>query len=121
MGRLSRNRADEERPHRRAAHRALPPRPRPALRDLIFRETTTIGLHWRIENKESLARDFQSVTTPWGPVRIKIARWPSGRSPTRRPNMRIAAASPEHSVPLKQVHQTAMSLYLAPIEAPTQQ
>jgi len=86
----------------------------PALRDLIFRETTTIGLHWRIENKESLARDFQSVTTPWGPVRIKIARWPSGlvanASPEYEDCRRLAA---EHSIPLKQVHQAAMSLYLA--------
>jgi hypothetical protein len=86
----------------------------PALRDLIFRETTTIGLHWRIENKESLAREFQSVTTPWGPVSIKIARWPSGAvanaSPEYEDCRRLAT---EHSVPLKLVHQTAMSLYLA--------
>jgi uncharacterized protein (DUF111 family) len=86
----------------------------PALRDLIFRETTTIGLHWRIENKESLARDFLAVTTPWGPVRIKIARWPSGAvanaSPEYEDCRRLAA---EHSIPLKHVHQTAMSLYLA--------
>jgi uncharacterized protein (DUF111 family) len=86
----------------------------PALRDLIFRETTTIGLHWRIENKESLARDFQSVTTPWGPVRIKIARFPNGTvanaSPEYEDCRRLAT---EHNVPLKQVHQTAMSLYLA--------
>jgi uncharacterized protein (TIGR00299 family) protein len=85
-----------------------------ALRDLIFRETTTIGLHWRVENKESLARDFQSVATPWGPVRIKIARWPSGlvanASPEYEDCRRLAA---EHSIPLKHVHQTAMSLYLA--------
>ena len=50
----------------------------PALRDLIFRETTTIGLHWRVENKMSLAREFVEVQTAWGAVRIKIARWPSG-------------------------------------------
>jgi pyridinium-3,5-bisthiocarboxylic acid mononucleotide nickel chelatase len=30
----------------------------PALRDLLFRETTTIGLRWRLENKLSLAREF---------------------------------------------------------------
>ena len=50
----------------------------PALRELLFRETTTIGLHWRIENKVSLAREFVEVQTAWGPVRIKVARWPSG-------------------------------------------
>jgi uncharacterized protein (TIGR00299 family) protein len=86
----------------------------PALRDLIFRETTTIGLHWRIENKASLAREFLSVETQWGPVEIKIARWPAGT---------IANASPEyedcrkiavqHSVPLKQVMQEAMHAFAA--------
>ena len=85
----------------------------PALRDLIFRETTTIGLHWRIENKESLARDFQTVATPWGPVRIKIAHWPNGivanASPEYEDCRRLAA---EHSVPLKQVMQEAVQAWL---------
>ena len=38
----------------------------PALRDLVFRETTTIGMHWRIENKVSLAREFKEVQTDVG-------------------------------------------------------
>src|ERR1700733_6732485 len=49
----------------------------PALRDLLFRETTTIGMHWRIENKVSLAREFKEVQTEGGPGLIKIPRWPS--------------------------------------------
>jgi hypothetical protein len=86
----------------------------PALRDILFRETTTIGLHWRVENKIALAREFQRVQTSWGDIQIKIARWPSGK---------IANASPEyedcrslataHSVPLKQVMQEAMRIYAA--------
>lgn len=86
----------------------------PSLRDLIFRETTTIGLHWRIENKTLLAREFTSVQTQWGAVRIKVASWPSGE---------VANASPEyedcrqiavqHAIPLKQVMQEAMSLFMA--------
>ena len=84
----------------------------PTLRDLIFRETTTIGLHWRIENKIALAREFSNVETPWGPVQIKIARWPSGKianaSPEYEDCRRIAA---EHALPLKQVMQEAMRIY----------
>lgn len=86
----------------------------PRLRDLLFRETTTIGLHWRLENKAALAREFVKVQTQWGEVGIKIARFPSGA---------IANASPEyedcrllatlHSVPLKQVMQQAMRAYAA--------
>ncbi len=86
----------------------------PALRDLLFRETTTIGMHWRIENKVSLARDFQEVRTEWGPVRIKIARWPSGEIANAAPEYedcrRIAAA---HSVPLKSVTQQALRIFAA--------
>jgi pyridinium-3,5-bisthiocarboxylic acid mononucleotide nickel chelatase len=84
------------------------------LRDLLFRETTTIGLHWRIENKISLAREFKEVQTEWGPVRIKIARWPSGE---------IANAAPEyedcrrlattHSIPLKVITEQARRMFAA--------
>jgi hypothetical protein len=89
----------------------------PVLEDLLFRETTTIGLRWRLENKRSLAREFQKVQTEWGEVTIKIARWPNGT---------IANASPEyedcrklatqHTAPLKQVMQQAMRAYAAGTE-----
>jgi pyridinium-3,5-bisthiocarboxylic acid mononucleotide nickel chelatase len=88
------------------------------LEELLFRETTTIGLHWRLENKQSLKREWVEVFTTWGDVRIKVARWPSGK---------IANASPEyedcrmlatqHSVPLKQVMQEAMRAFAADMEA----
>jgi hypothetical protein len=84
----------------------------PALRDLLFRETTTIGLHWRIENKISLEREFGTVETEWGPVRLKVARWPSGEvanaSPEYEDCRKLAA---QHAVPLKQVMQEAARLY----------
>ena len=86
----------------------------PALRDLIFRETTTIGLHWRTENKIALAREFRKVQTPWGEVQIKIARWPSGKVANASPeyeDCRLIAA--EHALPLKQVMQEAMRIYAA--------
>jgi uncharacterized protein (TIGR00299 family) protein len=86
----------------------------PALRDILFRETTTIGLRWRLENKHALTREFLEVETELGPVRIKIARWPSGK---------IANAAPEyedcrllatlHTVPLKSVMREAMRAYAA--------
>ena len=85
-----------------------------ALRDLIFRETTTIGMHWRVENKISLAREFKEVQTEWGLVRMKIARWPSGEIANAAPEYedcrRIAAA---HSVPLKQVTEQARRMFAA--------
>jgi len=84
----------------------------PAMRELLLRETTTIGLRWRLENKMALAREYAEVKTAWGKVRIKIARWPSGAvanaSPEYEDCRKIAR---EHAVPLKQVMQDAMRAY----------
>jgi uncharacterized protein (TIGR00299 family) protein len=84
----------------------------PRMRDLLFRETTTIGLRWRLENKLALQREFLEVGTEWGKVRIKIARWPSGAVANTSPeyeDCRLLATL--HSVPLKQVMQEAMRAY----------
>src|SRR5450755_1226404 len=42
------------------------------LRELIFRESSTLGIRSRHENRHILARRHESVQTPWGEVRIKI-------------------------------------------------
>jgi hypothetical protein len=85
-----------------------------ALRDLLFRETTTIGLRWRLENKISLAREFVDVETRWGKVRIKVARLPNGEQANAAPEYedcrRLAI---EHAVPLKLVTEEAMRAYAA--------
>jgi uncharacterized protein (TIGR00299 family) protein len=83
-----------------------------ALQELLFRETTTIGLRWRLENKVALAREFVEVNTSLGKVRIKIARFNSGKIANAAPEYedcrKIAA---EHSLPLKQVMEEAMQAY----------
>jgi uncharacterized protein (TIGR00299 family) protein len=84
----------------------------PALRELLLRETTTIGLRWRLENKLALEREFAEVATPWGKVRIKIARWPSGDVANASPEYeQCRALAREHGVPLKHVMQEAMRMY----------
>jgi hypothetical protein len=82
------------------------------LREILFRETTTIGVHWRTEHKMALPREFATVETPWGPVRIKIARSTSGEilnaSPEYEDCRRIAE---QRRVPLKEVLLQASSLF----------
>lgn len=83
-----------------------------ALRELIFRETTTIGLHWRIENKIALRREWIDVKTEWGPVRIKVARDASGAVTNASPEFEdCRALAAAHTVPLKQVMQAALRAY----------
>jgi pyridinium-3,5-bisthiocarboxylic acid mononucleotide nickel chelatase len=84
----------------------------PALRDLLLRETTTIGLRWRMENKLALDREFQEVETAWGKVRMKIARWPSGEVANASPEYEVCRnLARQHGVPLKRVMQEAMRAY----------
>ena len=51
-----------------------PPPVRERLTAMIFRETTTIGVRYREMTRECLDRETQTVTTPFGPVRFKVAR-----------------------------------------------
>src|SRR5229473_4154108 len=52
-----------------------PPELRTALADVIFRETTTIGLRHHEVERERLRRDVLNVETPVGQVRFKLAWW----------------------------------------------
>ena len=80
-----------------------------ALREMLLRETTTIGLRWRTEKKIALAREFAEVETTWGKVRMKVARWKSGEVANVSPEFEVCRTlAREHRVPLKEVMQDAM-------------
>jgi pyridinium-3,5-bisthiocarboxylic acid mononucleotide nickel chelatase len=82
------------------------------LAQLIFTETTTLGVRRRDEMRQTLARRWESVGTPWGEVRIKIASMNgtvTSYAPEYEDCRRIAA---EHHVPLKTVMSGAIEAYL---------
>jgi uncharacterized protein (TIGR00299 family) protein len=82
------------------------------LQEIIMRETTAIGLRWRIENKVALAREIVEVNTHWGRVNVKVARWPSGKVANASCEYEdCRAIAQEHRVPLKEVMQAAMRAY----------
>jgi hypothetical protein len=82
------------------------------LTQLIFTETTTLGVRRRDEMRQTLARRWEKVGTPWGEVRIKIASMNgtvTNYAPEFEDCRRIAA---EHHVPLKTVIGEAARAYL---------
>ena len=82
------------------------------LTQLIFTETTTLGIRRRDEVRQTLARRWENVRTQWGDVRIKIASMNgtiTNYAPEYEDCRRIAA---EHRVPLKTVMQEASREYL---------
>jgi uncharacterized protein (DUF111 family) len=79
---------------------------------IIFAETTTLGLRRREETRQVLARKWETVSTRFGDVRIKVASMNgtvSNYAPEYEDCRRIAA---EHRVPLKMVMQEAVQAYL---------
>ncbi len=73
------------------------------LLDIIFRETTTIGVRLHRVDRIKLRREVEHVETPWGTVRRKVAYWHGqvvNRSPEYDDCLRVAAAA---QVPVKQV------------------
>ncbi|HTK29495.1 MAG TPA: nickel pincer cofactor biosynthesis protein LarC [Vicinamibacterales bacterium] len=88
---------------------------RPALRrtvaDILFRETTTIGLRHYDVDRECLDREIVSVQTPLGPVRFKVASR-DGHVTNAVPEFddcaKLAAA---HQVSVKDVQAMAIKAY----------
>ncbi len=81
------------------------------LTQLVFTETTTLGVRRRDEVRQTLARRWENVNTSWGEVRIKIASMNgtvTNYAPEYEDCRRIAA---EHHVPLKAVMQEATRAY----------
>lgn len=82
------------------------------LTDILFAETTTLGVRCREESRQTLARRWEQVRTPWGEVRIKIASMNgtvTNYAPEYEDCRRIAS---EQKVPLKTVMQEATRAYL---------
>ena len=82
------------------------------LTEIVFSETTTLGVRRREEKRQVLARKWETVSTRFGDVRIKIGSLNgtvSSYAPEYEDCRRIAA---EHRVPLKTVMQEAVQAYL---------
>jgi hypothetical protein len=60
----------------------------------------------------ALEREIAEVSTEWGKVRMKVARWPDGKVANASPEYEdCRAIAQRHQVPLKEVMQAAMRAY----------
>jgi len=82
-----------------------------ALEKLLFRETTTLGIRRREEERVILDREFTSVDTPYGKIRIKVAS-AHGEVVNAMPEYEdCRRASREHDVALRAVMEAAIAVY----------
>jgi uncharacterized protein (TIGR00299 family) protein len=85
------------------------------MEEILFRETSTLGVRRYPVSRHKLQRKATEVTTPFGPVKGKLG-WLEGRPPTFSPEYddcaRVAAAS---SVALRVVYDAAHAAYRAQV------
>lgn len=81
------------------------------LEHLLFRETTTLGIRRRSEERSILQRDFVTVETAWGRIRIKVAS-ADGEVMNAMPEYEdCRRAAREHGVPLRAAMEAALAAY----------
>lgn len=86
--------------------------------DIIMRETTTIGLRWRLENRIKAKRKILEVQTPYGIIRCKVAAATENIinvSPEYDDCKRAAA---DNNIPLKEVMEKARSACISNLNMP---
>ena len=83
------------------------------LEAIIFRETSTLGLRTRQEQRRVLARHHQTVPTVYGPIRIKLGLLGADVVNAAPEFEDCRAAAEAHGVPLKIVHQAAVAAWAA--------
>lgn len=76
-----------------------------ALLQVLFRETTTIGIRSYPVERVKLPRREETLATPWGAVRVKVIERPDGLMETVPEYEDCTRIAHEHRLPLKQVYQ----------------
>jgi uncharacterized protein (TIGR00299 family) protein len=87
------------------------PNDAPRFEELLFRETSTLGVRTRTEQRRTLERSHITVSTSYGDVRIKIAALDGVVTHAQPEYEDCHASALAHRVPLKQVLEAAMQAW----------
>lgn len=90
-----------------------------ALRDLLLRHTTTLGVRESTVTRHSLPREIHTVQTAYGAVRVKVAKLPDGSTKAAPEHDDCVARATEHGVSVRDVWLAAIASHAAGIEGPT--
>jgi pyridinium-3,5-bisthiocarboxylic acid mononucleotide nickel chelatase len=87
------------------------PQDEEAIQTLLFRETTTLGVRRREEDRVILDREFVTVDTQFGRIRIKVAS-AQGKVLNTMPEYEdCRRAAREHDAPLRAVMEAALTAF----------
>lgn len=75
--------------------------------EILFRETTTLGIRSSIQQRSILQREIQKVSTSYGEVRVKIARKNSDITNVQPEYEDCAQLAQENNVSWREIHRLA--------------
>ena len=75
-----------------------------AMEEIIYNETSTLGVRRQMIERSYLARHEEEVNTMYGPIRVKVCEAPAGERYAVEFES-AAAAAKEHNVPLQEVYR----------------
>ncbi|NER28128.1 MAG: nickel pincer cofactor biosynthesis protein LarC [Symploca sp. SIO1C4] len=91
-----------------------------ACQEVLFRETTTLGIRRRIQQRAILQREIQEVETDYGCVRVKVA---TGEDAGKKKIMNVqpeyedcASIARQYHLPWREVHQLALDAWYRQIQ-----
>lgn len=89
------------------------PADEPRCTDILFAETSTLGIRRQSQQRWVLPRRIETLETPYGPVALKLAYHPRTQAVLNaHPEYEdCAALARQHNLPWQMVHQTALSLW----------
>jgi uncharacterized protein (TIGR00299 family) protein len=81
------------------------------LEDILFAETPTLGIRRRLCERRALPREHVTVQTPFGEIRVKLARQQREILQASPEYEDCAAAAARHGVALHRVQEAALEAY----------
>jgi len=73
------------------------------LRAIWWRHSSSLGVREQLQQRWHLPRRMRQLSTPWGPVRLKVARLPDGSERTKPEYDDLAALARQHGLSLRQL------------------
>ncbi len=82
------------------------------LADIIFSETSAFGIRYTLMQRYTLEREWLTVNTSYGEIRIKVGRWKGVEKSASPEYEDVKAVAKAHNVPVKTVYSAALQAYL---------
>ena len=77
------------------------------LEEILFAETSTLGVRQQLVGRHALVRASRQVETAYGPVQVKIAQWGPGQTKAAPEYEDCRRLAELHEVPLREVYRAA--------------